>query len=42
MGFIDRAYVESKKWEVLNAIDDELIRRDSYQGKFNIREGVLS
>lgn len=31
-----------KKWEVLNAIDDELIRRDSYQGKFNIREGVLS
>jgi len=25
-----------KKWEVLNAIDDELKRRDSYQGlKFN-------
>jgi radical SAM protein (TIGR01212 family) len=22
------------KWEVLNAIDDELKRRDSYQGKF--------
>lgn len=27
-----------KKWEVLNAIDDELARRNSYQGKFNIRE----
>ena len=26
------------KWEVLNAIDQELIRRDSYQGKFNVRE----
>ncbi len=25
-----------KKWEVLNAIDDELKRRDSYQGiKYN-------
>ena len=23
-----------KKWEVLNAIDDELKRRDSWQGKF--------
>lgn len=22
-----------KKWEVLNAIDDELIRRDTWQGK---------
>ncbi|WP_314067107.1 TIGR01212 family radical SAM protein [uncultured Vagococcus sp.] len=27
-----------KKWEVLNAIDDELKRRDSYQGRFNCRE----
>ena len=26
-----------KKWEVLNAIDQELIRRDSYQGKFALR-----
>lgn len=26
------------KWEVLNAIDQELIRRDSYQGKYNVRE----
>lgn len=26
-----------KKWEVLNAIDEELIRRESYQGKYNIR-----
>lgn len=26
-----------KKWEVLNAIDQELLRRDSYQGKFNVR-----
>jgi radical SAM superfamily enzyme len=26
-----------KKWEVLNAIDDELIRRNSYQGKFAVR-----
>jgi hypothetical protein len=26
-----------RKWEVLNAIDAELIRRDSYQGKFRIR-----
>ncbi|MHC5246875.1 tRNA modification radical SAM protein MnmL/YtqA [Enterococcus sp. LJL90] len=26
-----------KKWEVLNAIDDELERRDSYQGKFALR-----
>lgn len=25
------------KWEVLNAIDKELERRESYQGKFNIR-----
>ncbi|EOL50024.1 radical SAM protein [Enterococcus phoeniculicola] len=27
-----------KKWEVLNAIDAELIRRDSYQGKFDVRQ----
>ncbi len=28
-----------KKWEVLNAIDDELKRRDSWQGKyFNLKE----
>ncbi len=26
-----------KKWEVLNAIDDELKRRDTYQGAYNIR-----
>lgn len=26
------------KWEVLNAIDKELVRRDSYQGKFNVRK----
>lgn len=26
-----------KKWEVLNAIDQELLRRDSYQGKFALR-----
>ncbi|EOT48774.1 MULTISPECIES: TIGR01212 family radical SAM protein [Enterococcus] len=26
-----------QKWEVLNAIDDELKRRDSYQGKFAVR-----
>lgn len=29
-----------KKWEVLNAIDEELLRRDSYQGKFDLRKGV--
>lgn len=29
-----------KKWEVLNAIDEELVRRDSWQGKFDAR--VLS
>ena len=28
-----------KKWEVLNAIDEELLRRDSYQGKFDLRKG---
>lgn len=27
-----------KKWEVLNAIDDELQRRDSFQGKFDVRK----
>ena len=27
-----------KKWEVLNSIDDELRRRDSWQGKFDIRK----
>ncbi|MBL6465326.1 TIGR01212 family radical SAM protein [Peptostreptococcus stomatis] len=27
-----------KKWEVLNAIDDELKRRDSWQGKFYTRK----
>ncbi|XBG81995.1 TIGR01212 family radical SAM protein [Enterococcus cecorum] len=27
-----------KKWEVLNAIDQEMLRRDSYQGKFDIRK----
>lgn len=27
-----------KKWEVLNAIDDELRRRESWQGKFNVRK----
>ncbi|MHC5268522.1 TIGR01212 family radical SAM protein [Enterococcus sp. LJL98] len=25
------------KWEVLNGIDQELLRRQSYQGKFNVR-----
>lgn len=27
-----------KKWEVLNEIDQEMLRRDSYQGKFNVRK----
>lgn len=27
-----------KKWEVLNAIDEEMLRRDSYQGKYNCRK----
>lgn len=27
-----------KKWEVLNAIDEEMLRRNSYQGKFNVRK----
>lgn len=26
-----------KKWEVLNAIDQELMHRDSFQGKYNVR-----
>ncbi|MFC4696779.1 TIGR01212 family radical SAM protein [Enterococcus aquimarinus] len=26
-----------KKWEVLNGIDQELLQRDSYQGKYNAR-----
>lgn len=29
-----------KKWEVLNAIDQEMLRRDSYQGKSDIRKQV--
>jgi radical SAM superfamily enzyme len=28
------------KWEVLNAIDAELKRRDSYQGKYYKKEGI--
>lgn len=28
-----------RKWEVLNAIDDELKRRNSWQGKFAVKEG---
>ena len=27
-----------KKWEVLNAIDDELKRRETFQGSANIRK----
>ncbi|MGX7060011.1 TIGR01212 family radical SAM protein [Vagococcus humatus] len=27
-----------KKWEVLNGIDQELVRRNSYQGKFQVRK----
>ncbi|MGX7196412.1 TIGR01212 family radical SAM protein [Enterococcus olivae] len=27
-----------KKWETLNAINDEMLYRDSYQGKFNVRK----
>jgi len=30
-----------KKWEVLNEIDREMQRRDSYQGKFSVREGTV-
>lgn len=30
-----------KKWEVLNAIDDELKRRNSYQGKMRGESGLL-
>ncbi|MGX7198520.1 TIGR01212 family radical SAM protein [Enterococcus nangangensis] len=29
-----------KKWEVLNAIDDELAHRDTYQGAKDVRKGV--
>lgn len=29
-----------KKWEVLNAIDQEMLRRDSWQGKYNVRAGA--
>ncbi|MFL1089392.1 TIGR01212 family radical SAM protein, partial [Acinetobacter baumannii] len=29
-----------KKWEVLNAIDEELLRRDSFQGKYDVRKKV--
>ncbi|WP_180994232.1 TIGR01212 family radical SAM protein [Bacillus sp. Marseille-P3661] len=31
-----------RKWEVLNAIDDELKRRNSWQGKYAIQEGCTS
>jgi len=27
-----------QKWEVLNEIDQEMLRRNSYQGKFNVRK----
>lgn len=27
-----------KKWEVLNEIDQEMLRRNSYQGKYNVRK----
>lgn len=27
-----------KKWEVLNGIDDELLKRESFQGKYDIRK----
>lgn len=27
-----------KKWEILNEIDQEMLRRNSYQGKFNVRK----
>lgn len=30
-----------KKWEVLNAIDDELERRESFQGLKDVRESVM-
>lgn len=30
------------KWEVLNAIEAELIRRDSYQGKFYQKESMIT
>ncbi|HHY72617.1 MAG TPA: TIGR01212 family radical SAM protein [Bacillus bacterium] len=31
-----------RKWEVLNAIDAELQRRDSWQGKYAVKEGCSS
>lgn len=31
-----------QKWEVLNAIDQELERRHSYQGKYNAREAIFN
>ncbi len=30
--------MEFEKWEVLNEIDQEMLRRNSYQGKFNVRK----
>lgn len=30
-----------KKWEVLNGIDQEMKRRNSYQGKFDVRKAVV-
>ena len=30
-----------KKWEVLNEIDKEMLRRDSYQGKFDVRKEAI-
>ncbi|NKD36535.1 TIGR01212 family radical SAM protein [Enterococcus casseliflavus] len=31
-----------KKWEVLNEIDQEMLRRNSYQGKFNVRKDPVN
>lgn len=31
-----------KKWEVLNEIDQEMLRRNSYQGKFNVRKELVN
>ncbi len=31
-----------KKWEVLNEIDREMLRRNSYQGKFNVRKELVN
>ena len=30
-----------KKWDVLNEIDKEMLRRDSYQGKFDVRKEAI-